>query len=103
MTKQPSLPAEPTYCSQIRTSIRFPSDKPQTWVIVGDERKNATILNESFGGLGVTIEMSDAVDVRVGDTLIVQYCDYPTTGRVQWIERNQEAQQIRLGIQFVSP
>ena len=102
MTNQPSLPAEPTYCSQIRNSIRFPPDKPQTWVIVGDERKNATILNESFGGLGVTIEMPDAVNVQVGDTLIVQYCDYPTLGRVQWIQQNPEAQQIRLGVQWVS-
>jgi hypothetical protein len=102
MTGQPSSPADPTCCSEKRSSIRFPPDKPQTWVIVNDEPNHATILDESFGGIGVTIEMSDAVNVQVGDRLVILHCDCPTPGEVQWIQRNQEARQIRLGIHWIS-
>ena len=58
-----------------RNWTRFPPDMPETSVIVGDERKSATILNESFGGIGVTIEMDDSVNVQVGDQLTVLHSD----------------------------
>lgn len=98
MNNQPSLPAEHIANSEFRDWTRFPPDMPETWVIVGDERKRATTLDESFGGIGVMIEMADASDVKIGDQLIVLQHDYPMPGRIQWIQRNQEAQRVRLGI-----
>jgi hypothetical protein len=100
MNNQPSLPAEHNDHSQIRNWTRFPPDSPGMWVIVGDEQKGATLFDESFGGIGIVIEIADAVNVQVGDPLIVFHYDYPTPGRVQWIQRNPETQQARLGIRF---
>ena len=100
MNNQPSLPADSIESSQIRIWTRFPSDKPEMWVIVGNERKSATVLNESFGGIGVTIEMEDSVNVQVGDQLIVLHCDCPTPAQVKWIEQNQEGKKVRLGIHW---
>jgi hypothetical protein len=88
--------------SKSRRWTRFPPDKSETWVIAKDERMSATICDESFGGIGVTIDMADAANVQVGDQLIVLHYDYPTPGRVQWIERDQEAKLIRLGIRWSS-
>ena len=77
MTGQPSSPAEHTSDSQFRSWTRFSPDKPETWVIIKDERKRATIFDESFGGIGMTIEMADAIDVQVDDDLVVLHNDHP--------------------------
>ena len=98
MNNQPSSPVEPSESSQLRNWTRFLPDTPEMSVIIGDERKSTTILDESFGGIGVTIEMEDALNVQVADQLTVLHCDHPTAGRVQWIQRDQEAQRVRLGI-----
>jgi len=100
MNSQPSSPAEPIDFSKGRNWTRFPPDTPKMSVIVGDERRTATIFDESFGGIGVMIEMEDSVKVQVGDQLTVLHCDHPTAGRVQWIQRDQEAHKVRLGIQW---
>jgi len=98
MNNQSSSPAEPILSSQLRNWTRFPPDQPKMWVIVGDEQKYATVLDESFGGIGVTIEMEDSVKVQVGDQLILLHYEYPILGRVQWIQRDQETKTLRLGI-----
>jgi hypothetical protein len=85
---------------QYRNSIRFPPERPEIWVIVGDERKPATVLDESFVGIGLMMEIGDAANVEVGDLLTVVSYDSPTQGRVKWVEHNQEARQVRLGIQW---
>jgi hypothetical protein len=100
MNSQPTLPLEPTASSQIRVWTRFLPDTPEMVVIVGDARNRASLLDESFGGIGITIEMEDSVDVQVGEHLIVLHYDCPTPAQVQWIERNHEAGQIRLGIRW---
>ena len=75
---------------------------PEMSVIVGDERRIATILDESFGGIGLMLEMADSVKVQVGDQLTVLHSDYPTPGWVKWIQRDQETKKVRLGIQWSS-
>ncbi|MGO9112095.1 MAG: hypothetical protein ACLP9L_22955 [Thermoguttaceae bacterium] len=102
MNSQPSSPAEHDNVSLVRSSIRFPPDKSETWVIVGDELKTATIVDESFGGMGMTMELSDAENLQIGDRLIVFHCDYPTPCRVQRIQRNQETQKVSLGIRWTT-
>jgi hypothetical protein len=102
MMDQPYSSSEDNGCPNVRSWTRFPPDKAEAWVIVADQRKSATIVDESFGGIGMTMEMADAVNIQVGKELIVLHCDYPTPGRVQWIQRNQETQRIRLGIRWLS-
>ena len=102
MNNQLPLPAEYIDYSKLRGSIRFPPDTSETWVAIRDEQKNATITNESVGGIGVTIAMEDSRNVQVGDLLIVLHHDCPTPALVQWIERDQEAQKVRLGLQWSS-
>ena len=86
---------------QRRNWTRFPPDKPETWVIIDNERKPARICDESFDGIGVTIETADAGNVQVGNHLIVLHCGYPTPCRVQWIQQNQVTKQSRLGIHWL--
>ncbi|MGO9114088.1 MAG: PilZ domain-containing protein [Thermoguttaceae bacterium] len=95
MNSQPSSPAEHNNLSLLRSSIRFPPDKSETWVLVGDERNSATVVDESFGGMGLTLELADAANLQMGDRLIVLHCDCPTPCRVQWIQRDQETQYER--------
>ena len=102
MNKQLPYPVDSIASSQIRIWTRFPPDSPEMQVIVGNERKSAIVLNESYGGIGITIEMEDSVNVQVGDQLIVVHCESPTPAQVQWIQRNQEAQKVRLGIHWLS-
>lgn len=98
MNNQPSLPAEPSDVSQIRSSIRFLPEKPETWVLVGDERKPATIVDECLGGLGLMMEMADAANLQIGDRLIVLHYNCPTPVQIRWIRCNQEIQRVHLGI-----
>jgi hypothetical protein len=102
INNQPFSPAEHNDDVQNRLWTRFPSDTPEIWVIVKGERKRATVLNESYGGIGVTMEMADTADVQVDDPLIVLHCDYPTPCRVQWVQRNQETQKVCLGIRWTT-
>ena len=99
MNDQP--PAEHIANAELRDWNRFPPDTPETCVIVADKRKCATILDESFGGIGVTIEMADAVNVKVGDPLIILHYN-PMPGRVQWIQKDRKTQRVRLGIRWSS-
>lgn len=87
---------------QGRGWTRFPPDDPQAWIILKDQRTSATIIDESFGGVCVTVAMADSINLRVGDPLIVLHQDYPTRGRVQWIQRDEGAKQIRLGVGWSS-
>jgi hypothetical protein len=98
----PASPAEHTDYPHVRSSLRFPPDKSKTWLLVEGERKSATILDESFGGIGVTIDMEDTVNVHVGDQVVVFHYDYPTPAQVEWIRPDQEAKRIRLGIRWIS-
>ena len=99
MNDQPSsLPAEDKDLSQIRSSIRFLPEKSETWVLVGDERKPATVVDECLGGIGLMMEMADAGNLQVGDRLIVHHYDCPTPVQIRWIRWNQEVQKIQLGI-----
>jgi len=102
MNNQQSLPAEPSDHEQRRSHTRLPPDRPEMYVIVGKERKLASVLNESFGGIGVTLEMEDSVNVQVGDQLTVLHYEWPTPGQVQWIQRTQEVQRVRLGIRWMT-
>jgi|SRR5271157_3940137 len=102
MNTQPHSPAERNDVVESRLWLRFPPVAPEAWVLVGDERKHATILDESYGGIGIMMEMADAVKVQADDPLIVIHCDYPTPGRVQWIQRNQETQKVCLGIRWTT-
>ncbi|MGO9108815.1 MAG: hypothetical protein ACLP9L_06245 [Thermoguttaceae bacterium] len=96
------MPVEHNNDVEGRLWLRFPPVTPETWVIVAGERKHATILDESYGGLGMMMEMEDAVDVQADDALLVLHCDYPTPCRVQWIQRNQETQKVCLGIRWTT-
>ncbi|MGO9109063.1 MAG: PilZ domain-containing protein [Thermoguttaceae bacterium] len=98
MDSQTSSPAEHDGVSQVPGSVRLPPDEPKMWVLVGDERKSATIVDESFGGIGVLMEMADAANLQVGDRLTVLYYGSPTQGQVRWLQRNQETQKVCLGI-----
>jgi hypothetical protein len=102
MNDQPSAPTKNIDHAKCRLWTRLPPEQRETSVIVQDERKTATVCDESFGGIGLTMAMADAVNVQVGDPLVVLYYDYPTPGRVQWIDRDQEAQRVRLGIRWSS-
>jgi len=102
MNSQPSSSADSIGFTQIRNWIRFPPDTPETCVIVGDKRKPATVLDESFGGIGLMIDLADAAHLRVGDQLTVINYGSPAEGQVQWIRRNQEAQKVCLGIRWTA-
>jgi hypothetical protein len=102
MNNRPSSPVEQTNWLPVRRGVRFPPDQSETSVIVRDARKSATILNESYGGIGITIEIADDVKVQVDDALIVLYYGCPTAGRVQWIQRDQETQKVCLGVRWSS-
>jgi len=99
---QSSEPAECTEHKQARDWRRFPPELPERRLIVEGQPKNAVVLDESIGGIGVMLEMEDAVNVRVGDALTVLPCDCPTRGRVQWIQENPETKQVRVGIRWAS-
>jgi len=88
--------------AQFRSYTRFPPYKSEIWVLVADERKSATLLNASVGGIGLMMEMADAAKLRVGDLLIVLHDDCPTKAQVQWIQHNQETQKVCLGIRWSS-
>ncbi len=100
MNNQLSLPAELAGYSQLRGWTRFPPDERETWVILGDERKGATICDEAFGGVGITIEMADSVSLKVDDPLTILNYDCPAEGRIQWIHRDSETQKIRFGVRW---
>jgi hypothetical protein len=102
MNDQSSAPAEHAGCSIIRRWLRFPPDRSEMPVILEGEPKNAVVLDESFGGIGVMLEMEDAVNLQVGDALVVLYYDRPTPGQVQRIQRNPETKQVRVGIRWTS-
>ncbi|MGO9110892.1 MAG: PilZ domain-containing protein [Thermoguttaceae bacterium] len=102
MDHQTSSPAEPSDHAQLRSCTRFPPDKSETWLLVGDERKSATVLDESFGGMGLMIESADAANVRVGDRLTVLEYGFPALGQVQWIRRDHETQKVCLGIRWTT-
>ncbi|MGA2257630.1 MAG: hypothetical protein ABSG53_23455 [Thermoguttaceae bacterium] len=57
-------------------------------MLVGDERKSATIVEESYSGIGVMMEMADVANLQVGDRLAVLYYGSPTQGPVRWIRLN---------------
>ena len=71
-------------------------------MIVGRERKRVTVCDESFGGIGVTLALTDAMHLQVGHQVAIVYYGSPLAGQVRWIQRNQEAQQIHLGIGWCS-
>jgi len=100
MNSQPSSSADSIGFTQLRNWIRFPPDIPDTCVIVGDERKPATVLDESFGRIGLMIEAADAANLHVGDQLTVLNYGFLTPGEVQWIRRNQETQKVCLGVRW---
>ena len=102
MDNQLPLPAEHDDDGKRRLWPRFPPYTSEIWVLVGDQRKSATLLNASYGGIGLTMEMADAANVQVGDLLIVLHDDCPTKAQVQWIQDNQETQEVCLGIHWFS-
>jgi hypothetical protein len=102
MNEQASLPDEYRGGTQIRNWTRFPPDQSETVLLIHDEPAAADVLNVSFGGVGVTVELVDSVDVQVGNRLSVLYHDHPMWAQVQWIERNQAAQRLRLGLVWCS-
>ena len=69
-------------------------------MIIDNERTSAAVADESQGGIGITLEMDDTLDVQVGDPLVVLQDDYPTSGEVQWMQQDPEAQKVRLGIRW---
>jgi hypothetical protein len=88
--------------SQIRTWTRFPAESPGTWVTVAGENLHAMIVDDSFGGIGVTIEVGNVVRVKPGDWIVVFHCDYATPGQVRWLQHNEETNRIRLGIYWTT-
>ena len=60
---QPCSTMEPIESSHVRSHTRFPPYQSEIWVVVGDERKCARLLNASYGGIGVMMEMADAANV----------------------------------------
>jgi hypothetical protein len=98
MNNELALPAACNTSSQLRYWLRFPPDESKMSVIIRNEQKCATILDDSFGGIGATLELDDSVNVQVGDQLTVLYYGSPTTGQVRWLEHGQEDHKVRLGI-----
>jgi len=101
MNNRPSSSAKDDGISQLRGSIPFPPDKSETWLLVGDEWKSATIVDESHGGMGLTMELADAANLQVGDQLTVLYYGSANQGEVRWIRHNQETQTGHLGIRLI--
>jgi len=102
MSSKPSSPTENNDDTKRRLWLRFPSDMPEMWVIVGGQRKRATVIDESVGGIGIKMEMADAANVEVDDPLIALPCDCPSPCRVQWVQWDQETQKVRLGIRWTT-
>ena len=102
MNNQPYSPADHPDHAQSRDHPRFPPYTSEICMIVGDEQKRARLLNASYGGIGVMMEMADAANLRVGDLLLVLHGDRPTRAQVQWIQHNQETQKVCLGIHWSS-
>lgn len=100
MNSQPSLPAERSDISQLDVCIPFPPDKSETWVLVGDEWKSATIVDESFGGMGLTMELADAANLQVGDLLTVLCCGTANLGDVRWTRHTPETETVHFGIRL---
>ncbi len=85
-------------CSKNRDWTRFPPDRPETVIIAEGKPTIAVVLDESFGGIGVLLEIDDGAQLRVGDSVIVLHCDCPTPGRVQWVQDNSAIRRLRVGI-----
>jgi hypothetical protein len=98
MNNQPILPAEPVATSQLRGWTRFPPDTREICVIFGDVRKTATLVDESYGGIGVTFATDDWAGVQVGDKLTVLQAGHPTPGQIQWIQPDEASGKTRCGI-----
>jgi len=86
--------------SHYRVWTRFPPEKAEAAVIIGGQSRHAAILDESFGGVGVTLEIDDARTLATGDPLTVVYYGHPTTGHVQWILRQPDAGRARVGVRW---
>ena len=102
MNNRPSSSAKDDGISQLRGSIPFPPDKSETWLLVGDEWKSATIVDESHGGMGLTMELADAANLQVGDLLTVLCCGFANLGEVRWTRHIEETQKVCLGIRWTA-
>jgi hypothetical protein len=102
MNEQFDMFTEQSSDRENRLWIRFPSDEPQMGVDVDGERKMATIIDESYGGIGILMEAKDALHLKVDDPLIVYQNDFPTPCRVQWIQWDDETQKVRIGIRWTT-
>jgi hypothetical protein len=71
-------------------------------ILADGECLTALFVDESFGGIGVLLEMADGARLRIGDSVVVLQNDYPTPGKVQWLRHDPEINRIRAGIRWSS-
>lgn len=101
MPSQPSLEIAPDGKVILeRDWTRFAPDCSEVWVVAGDRPRIATVVNESYGGVGLVMEAIDAEEWEPGDKVVVFYYGHPMQGSLCWIQRDLESRQIHLGIQW---
>jgi hypothetical protein len=79
---------------------RFQSGIKYVCVVIGEQPKIAAVVDESFGGIGLMLELHDSKELQPGDEIIVLHYGIPTWGSVKWIEKTPDSRESRLGIQL---
>lgn len=80
---------------------RYQPDVSQVWIILKDSPRLAVVVDESFGGIGLALDIADAGDLQPGDELTVLHYGHPTQGSLQWLTIQPESEQVRLGIRWI--
>jgi hypothetical protein len=96
---QPSaVPEQSINGEEKRRWPRFQLGIKYICVIIGEEPKIAAVVDDSIGGIGLMMEMKDAEGIQPGDEVIILSYGVPTWGSVEWIKKDQQTGQLRLGI-----
>lgn len=83
-------PAEDRDGSAFRTWTRFAADRSVP----------AVLFDESYGGVGLSMELAAGLPLAPGDPLVVVYYGSPMSGQVQWVQRRPDDRRVRLGVRW---
>ena len=75
---------------------RFQPERTEAFVVTDDERIAATIVDESFDGLGVLVPLG--FQAEVNDPIELEYCGLPIRGLLRSVVH--QGARTRLGIQW---
>jgi hypothetical protein len=81
-----------------RKSPRHASPVTQVTVVAGDAKRQATIIDESPDGIGISI--SGPLAVSIDQQIELVYQGVPARAVVRWVQ-GQEGGQCRIGLQWV--